>query len=69
MFLLLSPLSRLCGEGEGDCHSDEDCQGTLQCGEDNCPVQSGGLWDEEDDCCERRCSSDRPCAQVSQILL
>ena len=56
-------VTRICGEGEGDCHRDEDCAGTLQCGEDNCG-QSGGLWDAEDDCCERRCSSDRPCPQV-----
>ena len=56
-------LTRLCGEGEGDCQRDEDCEGTLQCGEDNCG-QSGGLWDAEDDCCEKRCSSDRPCPQV-----
>ena len=56
--------TRLCGEGEGDCAKDEDCAGSLQCGEDNCPVKSGGLWDSQDDCCERRCSSDRPCPQV-----
>ena len=55
--------TRTCGEGEGDCQGDGDCQGTLQCGKDNC-AQSGGLWDAEDDCCERRCSSDRPCPQV-----
>ena len=56
--------TRLCGEGEGDCHGDEDCSGTLQCGEDNCPLQSGGLWDTQDDCCERRCTSERPCPQA-----
>ena len=56
--------TRTCGEGEGDCQGDWDCEGTLQCGEDNC-AQSGGLWDAGDDCCERRCSSDRPCPQVS----
>ena len=56
-------LTRLCGEGEGDCQRDEDCEGTLQCGKDNCGL-SGGLWDAEDDCCEKRCSADRPCPQV-----
>ena len=60
--------TRICGEGEGDCQGDEDCEGTLQCGEDNCVTQAGqagGLWDAEDDCCERRCSPDRPCHQVT----
>ena len=57
-------VTRLCGEGKGDCHRDEDCAGTLQCDEDNC-VQSGGLWDAENDCCEGRYASDRHCSQVS----
>ena len=33
----------------------EDCAGTL-------PL---GLWDAENDCCERRYASDRHCPQVS----
>ena len=56
--------NRLCDEGEGDCDHDDQCAGVLQCGQDNCATQSGGYWDSEDDCCERRCSTDRPCPQV-----
>ena len=25
-----------CAEGEGDCHDDNDCQGSLVCGNKNC---------------------------------
>ena len=56
--------THLCVEGEGDCDHDDQCAGVLQCGQDNCATQSGGYWDPEDDCCERRCSTDRPCPQV-----
>ena len=43
---------RQCGEGEGDCDEDGQCQGLLQCGEDNCQTKSGGSWDQTDDCCQ-----------------
>ena len=52
----------LCMEGEGDCNTDQECQGMLECGSNNCGME-GGLWDEKDDCCQRRCSLDRPCPQ------
>ena len=51
-----------CALGEGDCNHDHDCQGVMICGEDNCPT-SGGRWDAEDDCCERRCTPDHPCRE------
>lgn len=51
-----------CDEGEGDCTADIDCKGSLVCGNNNCP-QNGGLWDPEDDCCERACNSDHPCKE------
>ena len=28
--------SNQCGEGEGDCDTDEDCAGSLKCGNNNC---------------------------------
>merc|ERR1719187_2602352 len=37
-----------CGEGEGDCDSNSDCTGDLQCGSNNC-YDSG--FDSTDDCC------------------
>ena len=43
---------RQCGEGEGDCDDDGQCQGLLQCGSDNCQTKSGGAWDQTDDCCQ-----------------
>ena len=36
-----------CGEGEGDCDSDQECSGSLVCGRDNCP------WGDGDDCCQK----------------
>ena len=47
-------VSRLCGDGEGDCDSDDHCSGLLECGDNNCATTSGGYWDVEDDCCQRR---------------
>ena len=38
-----------CSIGEGDCDSDADCVGGLQCGKDNCP------WGDLDDCCTGIC--------------
>ena len=34
-----------CKEGEGDCDSDHECEGSLVCGEGNC------AWGDSDDCC------------------
>ena len=33
------------------------------CGNDNCPIKTGGRWDETDDCCERRCTIEHPCRE------
>ena len=55
--------TRLCVAGEGDCDHDGQCAGVLECGNNNCPIKTGGYWDEEDDCCQERCSSDRQCEQ------
>jgi len=41
----------------GDCHFDEDCAGSLKCGNNNCKLQFGLFsqenirWDLHDDCC------------------
>ena len=47
-----------CGEWEGDCDSDAECQDGLVCGHNNCPLKpqgywAAGEWDETDDCCYR----------------
>ena len=43
----------LCQNGEGDCDADSDCEGSLKCGNDNCPAQYVTLynWSTEVDCC------------------
>ena len=53
----------LCGLGDGDCDHDDDCNGPLVCGNNNCLKfrSAGGLWDEEDDCCEQLCTPEHPC--------
>ena len=28
---------KLCAQDEGDCNSDQDCAGSLVCGDNNCP--------------------------------
>ena len=38
-----------CGEDEGDCDHDNDCQDGLQCGSDNCPT--GFNFPADADCC------------------
>ena len=40
-----------CGEGEGDCDQDNECAGSLECGQDNCAwgMDPLGSWD---DCCQ-----------------
>ena len=55
----------LCGIGEGDCNTDNDCGGVLMCGKNNCMKwrPPGGRWDEEDDCCEKRCTPEHPCKE------
>ena len=56
--------STMCVEGEGDCNTDNDCAGVLQCGKNNClsfHPAGGGLWDADDDCCERKCTPQHPC--------
>ena len=39
---------RLCQYMEGDCDDDDDCEGSLECGSDNC---GQSRWDSEADCC------------------
>ena len=39
---------RLCQYMEGDCDNDNDCEGSLECGSDNCGQST---WDSEADCC------------------
>ena len=46
--------SNQCGEGEGDCDTDDDCFGNLKCGEgngfdDNCDTTLG--YGSDWDCC------------------
>ena len=73
---VLETLPRTCRGGEhccrpdnpcpldsGDCNHDHDCQGVMICGTDNCPIKTGGRWDDTDDCCERRCTPDHPCRE------
>ena len=65
-----------CGEGEGDCNTDQDCAGLLVCGRDNCGRAGGRRaalyrsavpalcrWDAGDDCCERACTAAHPCGE------
>ncbi len=40
-----------CGEGEGDCNINSDCEEGLTCGHNNCLPKSGGAWNTADDCC------------------
>jgi len=46
-----------CGAGEGDCDNDDDCEGDLKCGEDNCNRAGYSSFDSTDDCCQRDCPS------------
>ena len=45
-----------CGLGEGDCDNDNECEGELKCGTDNCQQCLGGVdctyFQPTDDCCE-----------------
>ena len=40
-----------CGIHEGDCDSDDECEGTLTCGIRNCDVH---LFPENADCCQEQ---------------
>ena len=40
---------RRCGINQGDCDSDNECEGTLTCGIGNCAVH---LFPENADCCQ-----------------
>ena len=42
-----SPSNR-CPKDFGDCDDDEDCQGSLKCGRNNCPPG----FSQDDDCCQ-----------------
>ena len=55
----------LCGIGEGDCNTDNDCSGVLMCGKNNCMKwrPTGGHWDEDDDCCDKHCTPEHPCEE------
>ena len=44
-----SPLNP-CVDGEGDCDNDNDCEGNLVCGVDNCD-RANPAFDSTDDCC------------------
>ena len=54
-----------CGENEGDCDWDEDCEGSLICGSNNCLETRDpyAMYDSTDDCCERRCKPNHPCEE------
>ena len=39
-----------CGEYEGDCDDDDECEAGLVCGLDNCQALDGE-WPESADCC------------------
>jgi len=50
--------SNPCERGDGDCDSDDDCKGSLECGTDNCDRQgllgrwkNQRLYSKTDDCC------------------
>jgi len=47
-----------CGFGEGDCNSNEDCEGSLKCGTNNC---EGEFFSADDDCCSDKCDGGDSC--------
>lgn len=62
-------LDKPCGEGEGDCDSNDECMAGLRCGTNNCDL-SAGTFEQLDDCCsalvkcdggDSCCTADRPC--------
>ena len=42
-----------CGENEGDCDDDSQCQDGLICGTNNCPTGSGSNFGSGSDCCTK----------------
>ena len=34
---------KLCAQDEGDCNTDQDCAGSLVCGDNNCPQSVRGM--------------------------
>ena len=42
-------INSTCGINQGDCDSDDECEGTLTCGIANC---AGHLFPENSDCCQ-----------------
>jgi len=67
-----------CTDGDGDCNNNEDCPGTLICGTNNCLTGENfarsllvnkGLWDSDDDCCERACTPEHPCEEGGGVCL
>jgi len=42
-----------CGVDQGDCDTDNECQGNLICGSNNCPNSFG--FENETDCCNYGC--------------
>ena len=44
-----------CGEGQGDCDDDNECEGSLVCGHRNC------MNTTITDCCTQPCSNDNEC--------
>jgi len=40
-----------CGENEGDCDDNSDCDGSLVCGVDNCHTINSGIISTTSDCC------------------
>jgi len=65
-----------CGEGEGDCDTDDDCVGDLICGSsrdksNNCKnefANSASFWMDKADCCTQpECRANSDCASKDQI--
>ena len=46
-----SQSGRLCQEMEGDCDNDNECEGSLKCGIDNCNRPDQITWASDADCC------------------
>ena len=50
-------MGKLCREGEGGCHSDSECDGSLVCGRtDNCAMVRPGMR-----CCTKQCNGHSDC--------
>ena len=61
-------MSDPCLDGDGTCNNNDECEGMLECGNDNCN-QTTGIFSTEDDCCQSRCTVDRPCPQGKVIRI